>query len=479
MKHARLPDRQHSQVDETALEQLGSHLAELERHIDAGRVKAANKLLGAITRTVDAADFDVPASLRDAMSSLDTRLKELKDWQGFATAPKRVALCERMEVLRDDGTIHPGEKARAIKELQDQWKSLGASDTAEGQQLWRRFKRAADAAFEPCRAYFAEQQHIRERNHAELERVCEALETFDTDTDWRNADWRGVNTVINRARREWRKYEDVPRGKRKSIRKRFNTVLDSLHARLKQEQARNHAIKARIVDQARDLAANESLPVNTRVREIKKLQAEWKRVGITERRTDHRLWKSFRAECDAIFSLRRQGDEHREAAPARDIKRTQPQSKTLMLREAKRKAAICRRLERGDIDRTTAEREWQSDVTVDEGLARALLRRRDEAGNVTEDAMTRNLETASKLCVRMEILAGIDSPPDARPYRAQYQLERLDRELSKGQKETRTSKEQATDIFIEWLKTGPLPEDTGDVTTRFETAAQALLKQAE
>lgn len=474
MKHARLPDRQHSQNSEE-LQRLEAHLADLERHIDGGRIKAANKLHGAIVRSIETAAFDVPEPCRDALSLLGVRLKELKDWQGFATAPKRIDLCERMENLRDDIAIHPAEKARAIKELQDQWKALGASDTSEGQRLWHRFKEAADAAFDPCREYFAERQRTRERNHTELERVCEALETFHAGTDWRNADWRGVNKVIARARREWRKYEDVPRATRKSIRERFDSVLDSLHGKLKTEQANNHAIKAALVERARELAANDDLAVDKRVREIKKLQAEWKQVGVTERRTDHRLWKSFRAECEAIFGLR----DKLMGSGGDGNGRTSSTSNARMLREAKRKAAICGRLERGEIDREAAEREWQSDIAVDEALLEALSRRRDQADRVTRETMDRNLETANRLCVQMELLAGIDSPPDAQPYRTQYQLERLERELSGGRKETRTPREQATALLMEWLETGPLPEDTVALTARFEAAERAIFRQAE
>ncbi|MFT4852508.1 MAG: exonuclease SbcC, partial [Bacteroidia bacterium] len=82
--------------------------------------------------------------------------------------------------------------------------------------------------------------------------------------------------------------------------------------------------------------------------------------------------------------------------------------------------------------------------------------------------------TAQALCVRIELLAGLDSPPEAQQRRMQYQVERLKRELSQGIKETRTPDEQLREIQIAWYCLGSLSSGSENLFTRFQHAEAKL-----
>ena len=71
------------------------------------------------------------------------RLADLRDWQGFATVPKRQSLCESMEALAAAECTDAPARAEAVKALQEEWKALGRSDSPVEQRLWRRFRKAA------------------------------------------------------------------------------------------------------------------------------------------------------------------------------------------------------------------------------------------------------------------------------------------------------------------------------------------------
>jgi hypothetical protein len=53
-------------------------------------------------------------------------------------------------------------------------------------------------------------------------------------------------------------------------------------------------------------------------------------------------------------------------------------------------------------------------------------------------------------------------------------VERLNRELSKGQKETRTPAQQLHDLLVEWYCLGPLPNGTDELRLRFQLAEEKL-----
>jgi len=77
--------------------------------------------------------------------------------------PKKEALVEEMEALANS-TLHPKELAEKIKTMQAEWKTLSKGGENKDSDLWERLQKAADIAFEPCRAYFDEQDKQREEN---------------------------------------------------------------------------------------------------------------------------------------------------------------------------------------------------------------------------------------------------------------------------------------------------------------------------
>ena len=523
--------RRHARREQEAA-QITEQLNRLEQSIADGKLKPANRLHNTLRKRFDTKDANVSRTQKEHLARLAQKLHELQDWQGFVTLPKRIDLCESMEALRDDAGIPPPEKARAIKDLQEQWKALGASNHHQSQQLWGRFKHAADVAFEPCAAYFAKQREVRAQNLEERNRLCEQLENLHSQTDWDQADYKALNEEFVRIRRAWREYDDVPHAQRKKVQGRFSKAIKHLEPRLAGEQARNHAIKESLVARVRELLEQEEKDLGTLITETKKAQQEWKQVGITDRKADQRLWKAFREQCDLVFSKRDEESQRQKASinearsAARDINRKLKElvqsndidrgqlrqirsefdavapgndsddvkkefrrqikqaekaieqraraSRREMMDEIRRKSGICLRLEKGEITSEAAETEWQSEVEIDSDLLQRLEDRRLAAVNPNPQALEENQAAAELLCVRIEILAELPSPPDAQTLRMQYQVERLNRELSRGQKDTRSPQQQLDDLLLEWYSLGALPDTADALRLRFQQAEEKL-----
>lgn len=517
---------------EATLTRARNRLTELERKIEAGNIKGAGKGQATLAKTIDERGAALPTDIRDEFSRLTKRLHELRDWHAFVTAPKRAELCAQMEALRDNSDIHPPEKAKAIKALQDEWKSLGPSDDKESQQLWSRFKQAGDEAFAPCAAFFDEQKQTRQANLEARQAICQQLEAFNAEHDWTNPDYKALSTLIAESLKAWRNAGEVPHARFKKVSARFSDALTPLQDRLKAEQERNRLLKTALLERVTQLADNDTRPLPELIEETKRAQQEWKAIGVMERRADQKLWTAFRTQCDRVFARR---DDERKAervetgkakdacgtlidglkkrASAGDITRGEIRQfqdefdtaakqigkaapwkpfraaikdaeKSIERRaiadrnrevdEIRRRATLCEQLEAGTISADEATAEWEGDVDIDADIDKRLRARRDSAATADPEAREANREAAALLLVRLEILAGIDSPPEAQPLRMQYQVDRLNRELSQGQKESRPPSEQLREIKVEWYCTGALPEDADDLRTRFENAVAAL-----
>ncbi len=242
---------------------------------------------------------------------LAAQLKELKDWQTFATGPKRRELCEQAETLANN-PMDPPVQAEHIKALRRAWQELGPITHPRDRRLLDRFNSAAERAFEPCRAYFEAEAEKRKFNLEQRETICEQLEQYLAQNDWNNTDWKGAERILHRAQSEWRKFFPVDRAAGKRTQQRFDTAIKALLDQLKGEWGRNLARKEEIISTTRSLleqAREDSNLLPATIDQAKGLQRQWREVGITPRGPDQKLWKQFRALCDEIFGLRAQQHE--------------------------------------------------------------------------------------------------------------------------------------------------------------------------
>ncbi|WP_166269341.1 DUF349 domain-containing protein [Marinobacter caseinilyticus] len=297
------------QDDEKAA--LKTTLDNLEATLEARQLKESRHFFKLAQQQLQGLDHRNGRGLQARMQLLNGQLRELQDWQGFATQPKQIALCERMEYLADQH-MEPEAKASKIKELQTEWRELGGSSDRE---LWQRFKKASDLAYEPCKEYFSAKSGLKKVNLQKRQDICDQLALFVAQTDWATADWKAVEQIDRVAKDEWKAAWPVEFRDNRVIQKRFDQLLSQLEHPLNSERERNETLKSAIVEQAEALIEHE--PLSDAMNQAKHLQTEWKAVGITRHRQDRKLWQAFRAACDQVFA-RRDAQKHEQAAQVQE-----------------------------------------------------------------------------------------------------------------------------------------------------------------
>ncbi|MDK2777430.1 MAG: DUF349 domain-containing protein [Pseudomonadota bacterium] len=276
---------------------LRRQLDDFSTHLNEGQLKEAGRLSNKIQQGLRLLDEKSAAPLQREFRALNSRLQEMRDWAGFATAPKKEALVAAMEALTE-ADMAPDLLASKIHDLQEEWKTLG---TAPGDnELWERFQAAGDKAFEPCRAYFAQVAEQREQNITLREQLIAELTSYEQALDWQQADWKAVQKTLDAARETFRQYSPVERQAHKRTQDAFRDACDRIYAHLKQEYDRNLQARQALIDEAEAVASADDL--SGAADHIKNLQARWKDVGVTPRKADQKLWQNFRKHCDQVFS---------------------------------------------------------------------------------------------------------------------------------------------------------------------------------
>ena len=496
---------------ERLTEQLEAAVQEIGTALEAGRLQGAASALGLARRLEKSLPDHLAAAHRKAISRRAGQVEELRDWQTFATAPKRERLTQAMNALAEHPEPPP-QQAERIKALRSEWGALGNPSNSRERSLQNQFNRAAERAFEPCRAYYAEQAEVRSRNLAGRERICAQLETYLANVDWSSADMKAAEQIMRTAREEWRSLHPVDRKKSKAVETRFERSQERIHAKVKKAWEGNLASKREIVAAAEALAAGDA-DMAAKVAEVKRLQQRWRSVGVTPRSADQKLWRQFRGHCDRIFSTR---DAHRQQAERRAdeavaaaedicralqealeasasqspdpalVHRLRSELEDLELPERRRRPAF-RRFE--DLARDYGEvlriakhkaaladleqlKAWDVEISQAETEGRPVKVPAPEFAGRGQG--TENCEQALReLTVAAEIQAGIESPPEDAELRLQLQVKTLNESMNR-----RTERKTPRELAAEWCRTGPKSAACEPLRERFFTALRVLSEAA-
>ncbi|OAD21310.1 hypothetical protein THIOM_002927 [Candidatus Thiomargarita nelsonii] len=145
----------------------------------------------------------------------------------------------------------------------------------------------------------------------------------------------------------------------------------------------------------------------------------------------------------------------------------------------KQKAALCVELEQAEtVDGlSTVQAAWAEIPPLENADLEAVIEQRFQQACTGDPKLSGEaLKNKENLCLRLEILAGIDSPPDAAKARLAYQVARLSAAMGGGDiEESREPQVEAEEIEQSWYLSGAAPSDqTARLEQRFRKACEAF-----
>lgn len=513
--------------------------------VRAGHLRQARGIWGSIENQLEQLPETRHAGVWSEAHEYRDEMEKLADWQDFAVVPKKEELIEHMKALAER-TMHPQDKADAVQQLQQEWRKLSQGAGGRHQALWETFHHWAEAAYEPCRAYFAEQDELHAVNLTKRRELIDQLHQYLETNDWHNPDWAEVEKVLRLAARDWRHFTPVKPADHRATEKAYHAAVKQIRDKLHEEYDRNQAERERIIEQAEALREEEDLRYATE--QLKKLQREWKAAGRTHRKEDHRLWQAFRAICDDVFGRRdeaakshkekleknlvsalniiRQVEQAADGTPedieaglrrldewrsefdaCRPLPRARYEEVLRQFDDAVNalKQARTKRRQRQELEKWHAlfervkclgelearywsgtpdaalckqvARVWEDGTPLPsaashvDGRLRRSLQRCGESPEQPEEVLTANRETLRKLVVRLELLAGIESPEADSELRMGLQVERLAGQMGGGN----ASNDDGEAILTAWLETPVATSEEAfvELQDRFESAWRA------
>jgi exonuclease SbcC len=389
-----------------------------------------------------------------------------------ANRAARELICQQLESFLDQvdwERVDWRKAARAEREMRAAWGAIGPLDPRRRKPLDRRYKAAMKRLNEQL-------DQERARNRAFKEALISRAQALAKEPDLEHS-----TEEIKRLQQAWHTTVAARRKQENQLWDSFRAACDQVFQRRREEQQsqrremEDHVQAYReLCKELESLAQRSEQDAQALVHALHRLQGRWSELHVESlpRQESERLQRRWE---QALGALQRRVQELRRAAERADLD---------LLRQ---RSALCLELEAavsGDTagDADDWRRRWQAlpaprrsyPGEAGEGRFRAALAAledRDQRG-AWERGMADNLLLRSELCLKLEVLTGIDSPREAAQERLAFQVSRLSGRLAQGEDD---SLDEAPRVEADWYVAGPAPTAQAQrLEARFERARQAL-----
>jgi exonuclease SbcC len=388
----------------------------------------------------------------------------------------REELCQQLEdfLSQVDWNAMDWKKAmRAERETRAAWSELGEVSAKQRRALEKRFRAAMKQLDEHLAAERARNRDFKHNliKQAQALREAPALEQAIDD--------------IKQLQQQWHTTVPAKRKQENQLWQQFREACDAVFERRReiQQLQRNELAeqaKARraLCAELETLAHNEAASAEALQHQWRALQERWQQSQQAElpRQEENKLQRRWQS---AEQALQQRADALRESARREQMERLFAQ------------ARLCAELEAAVEAATVADAEhwqtrWSQLPASDDAHATAAIRRRfdaalkatadDASRQAWQNALTDNLAQRSELCLRLEVLSGVASPPEAARERLAFQVNRLSEKLGQGEQDPL---DEIPKVERAWCLCGAAPAaDMARLETRFSRCRQALCDNA-
>lgn len=470
-------------------------LHKVQDMIDAGKFNAALSLYQRLQENIQALPEQEMQALQRLSEQVQAQIENLKEWQVYIAQPRKPALLNEIRSLLD-APLPIKEQAEKVKQLRSQWNSLGKLESDEDSELNQAFDQACELAFIPVREYYAQAEQVREQNlQAKLAVLSQLTELAQADISMEE-----LARQQQGLEKQWRDIGEIDYRRVAELNQEFRDRCAPVKAKLLEWYQDNEAQKQRLVEKVQSLLdAEDTLEA---IGLAKQAQESWKKIGRGRAKVDRQLWSAFRAANDALFARRNEAQQQQRQANNAVIGQIDAllDQAALALREASEQTQL-QALQSAtqqqltdlvsELDARATQskmRDWQKLENQIADKAKALRKdakqaqfallldilsqwqeeqlpaRVEQLPGVWRQAFaqTAERESRARILLKMELLAGVESPQEEAEMRRETQLEMMTNKLEQGESL------DLQKLLIKWIGQGPIAASEQEQVVRLQ-----------
>jgi len=426
---------------------LFKQLEEAEKLFSNGSIKNAQKLVRDViskTKTFK----KVPNALKHKLNFAIGQSRYFDEMSSFATNPKREELISEITKIVATPLEEPKKQAHRIHDLQTKWQLLDLSSRPASREQWSKFNELCNKGWEPCSEYFDELKAIKINNANQRLKIIEEINLYVSEN---SAKWPEVKTLIQYMRgtfEQWQKFAPVLDKDLNKLKTAYFEAKKPINNYIKKQESNVIAIKESLILKVEAIDGEDG---DLNIKKFNDLKNEWKKAGSAGRKHDNKLWDKFNKSADRLFNAKKEVIDA-EIVLAENILKDL-KDKTISTQDAETKlnelkniqktkeynnvVSNIRNLKNEKIKEAKASKlsEYNKIFSVinDEKGATISLSKLIEAA-VSKSINNKKTDKKALLysCIKLEILANLESLKKDAALRQQIQLEMLTSKFNKS-----------------------------------------------
>ena len=213
-------------------------------------------------------------------------------------------------ILKAEALAASADVNEAFKELQELhkiWKEdIGPVAKDVREDVWQKFSTITKEIHDKRHEHFRDMKSKYQDIIALKLAVIERFNAYDTSNNKTHKDWQNSIVETEKLRQEYFNAGKLPYAKSeevwqkfKTATKKFNSSKNHFYKDEKSEQQENLKKKIALIEIAESLKESEDWEVATEA--MKKIQADWKKIGHVPRKFSDDIWNKFKAACNSYF----------------------------------------------------------------------------------------------------------------------------------------------------------------------------------
>ncbi|EDP94563.1 hypothetical protein KAOT1_10386 [Kordia algicida OT-1] len=233
---------------------------------------------------------------------LNRDLRDLDFKRNYEEKLKIVARAE--ELAKEENIIHA---FRELQNLHRLWKEdIGPVAKELREEVWNKFSTATKVIHDRRQEYFKNIDKIYEQNLVVKEEIIAKIQEISAGNYKVHNQWQNKIKEIEKLREAFFNAGKVPLkvneetwAKFKQSVREFNANKNAFYKSLKKEQQENLAKKLALIELAESLKDSDDWAETTP--KMKKVQADWKKIGHVPKKISDKVWKQFKNACNHYF----------------------------------------------------------------------------------------------------------------------------------------------------------------------------------
>ena len=410
-----------------------------EKLFSDGSIKNAQKKIRNVLKETKLLN-KIPKKLKHKINAAINKSRYFDEISSFAVNPKRDKLINAIENLIKNPLDNPKKHAHSINDIQTKWQLLDLSSKPASKSQWLNFNNLTNKAWEPCKEYFDEIKEIKLNNALKRKKIISKINQFVSENTNKWPETKKLILFLQNTFKEWQRYAPVLDDDLNELKKLYFEAKKPINNEIKKQEMLNKEKKESLINKVNEIYSDDN---DRCLSEFSKLKKEWLTIGTAGKKYEKKLWKDFNSCADRFFVEKKKKLNY-EIEVIKDLNK-KVKNDEISISEVNEK------LKETDIAKNTKEfKKIKDDIKLKiEFLNKTKIKDKhnsymmiydvligkndiEDAPSIFIDSITSsfnnkktNTENLTYACVKLEILAGIDTLKKDQNIRNSIQLELL------------------------------------------------------